>query len=125
MENELYNLLKKIHTDFDKRFESLEESNSIIKTQVDKNSLMLEELQANIKIIEKLQTSFSKQLDIFQNKDGQTLGERLGVIELAITNTSKSLNDLTEAIYLVKNAANSNELDIKALKEIANNHYSL
>ncbi|MFD3157286.1 hypothetical protein ACFIJ5_10560 [Haloimpatiens sp. FM7330] len=119
METKIYDLLEKMYVDFDKRFTNIEtqltkldnEVNNI-ETHVNKNSLMLE----------KIQTSFSEQLDRAKDKDGKTLGERLDVIELDVTNTSKSVSDAIEAIDVIKDATGSHEMDIKILKKLRSNH---
>ncbi|WP_102400088.1 hypothetical protein [Haloimpatiens massiliensis] len=122
MENKIYDLLEKMYANFDQRFTNLEKTNSEIKSQINKNSLMLEKIQTDIKTLAEVQSSFSDQLDRAKDKDGKSLGERLDVIELAITNTSKSVNDVVDAIDVIKDTTGSHEMDIKILKKIRNNH---
>ncbi|QBD84693.1 hypothetical protein EQG73_05215 [Clostridium tetani] len=122
MENKIYDLLEKIYVNFNQRFEGLEKTSSKIKSQVDTNSLMLEKIQTDIKTLAEVQQSFSEQLDRAKDKDGKTLGERLDIIELAISNTSKSVNDVVDAIDVIKETTGSHEMDIKILKKIRNNH---
>lgn len=122
MENKIYDLLEKMYIDFNQRFEGLEKTTSKIKSQVDTNSLMLEKIQTDIKTLAEVQQSFSEQLDRAKDKDGKTLGERLDIIELAISNTSKSVNDVVDAIDVIKETTGCHEMDIKILKKIRNNH---
>ncbi|SUY47110.1 Uncharacterised protein [Clostridium putrefaciens] len=122
MENKIYDLLEKMYADFNERFIGLEKTTSEIKSQVNNNSLILEKIQTDIKTLAEVQSSFSEQLDRAKDKDGKTLGERLDVIELAITNTSKSINDVIDAIDVIKDTTGSHEMDIKILKRIRANH---
>lgn len=129
MENKIYELLEKIYIDFNNRFEnlenrfdSLENTTSKIKSRVDKNSMVLEKIQTDIKTLAEVQSSFSEQLDRAKTKDGKTLGERLNVIELAVTDTSKSVNELSETIDVIKDTTGSHEMDIKILKRHKSSH---
>ncbi|MBU3194647.1 hypothetical protein LGK99_01220 [Clostridium algidicarnis] len=122
MENKIYDLLEKMYLDFNERFIGLEKTTSEIKSQVNNNSLILEKIQTDIETLAEVQSSFSEQLDRAKDKDGKTLGERLDVIELAITNTSKSVNDVIDAIDVIKDTTGSHEMDIKILKRIRSNH---
>ncbi|MBB6631308.1 hypothetical protein [Clostridium algidicarnis] len=122
MENKIYDLLEKMYADFNERFIGLEKTTSEIKSQVNNNSLILEKIQTDIETLAEVQSSFSEQLDRAKDKDGKTLGERLDVIELAITNTSKSVNDVIDAIDVIKDTTGSHEMDIKILKRIRAKH---
>jgi septal ring factor EnvC (AmiA/AmiB activator) len=101
---------------------SMKSNISTLSSKVDKNSLMLEKIQTDIKTLAEVQQSFSEQLDRTKDKDGKTLGERLDIIELAISNTSKSVNNVVNAIDVIKETTGSHEMDIKILKKIRNNH---
>ncbi|MCG4571168.1 hypothetical protein [Clostridium cochlearium] len=101
---------------------SMKSNISTLSSKVDKNSLMLEKIQTDIKTLAEVQQSFSEQLDRTKDKDGKTLGERLDIIELAISNTSKSVNNVVDAIDVIKETTGSHEMDIKILKKIRNNH---
>ena len=69
---------------------------SSLNKKVDKNSLLLEKVDCNVKTIAEVQSAFSEQLDRAKDKDGKTLGERLDIIELAVRNTSHTLANATE-----------------------------
>lgn len=69
---------------------------SILNKKVDKNSILLEKVDSNVKTLAEVQSAFSEQLDRAKDKDGKTLGERLDVIELAVRNTSHTLTNATE-----------------------------
>lgn len=94
-----------------------------LKSDVKKNSIVLEKINTNVKTLAEVQSSFSEQLDRAKDKDGKTLGERLDVIELSVTNTSKSINDLVETVEVIKETTGSHEMDIKILKKFQHNPY--
>lgn len=94
-----------------------------LTSKVDKNSLMLEKIQTDVKTLAEVQQSFSEQLDRSKDKDGKTLGERLDIIELAVTDTSKSLNNLVDTIDVIKDTTGAHEMDIKILKKSQRGHF--
>ena len=69
-----------------------------LNKKVDKNSLLLEKVDNNVKTLAEVQSAFSEQLDRAKDKDGKTLGERIDIIELAVRNTSQTLTNATEDI---------------------------
>lgn len=89
-----------------------------LENKVDKNSLMLEKMQTDIKILAEVQSSFSEQLGRAKDNEGRTLGESLDIIELAVTSTSKSVTELVETIDVIKDTTGSHEMDIKILKKL-------
>ncbi len=97
---------------------SMKSDISTLTSKVDKNSLILEKIQTDVKALAEVQSSFSDQLDRAKNKEGKTLGERLDVIELAVTNTSKSVTQLVDTIDIIKDTTSSHEMDIKILKKL-------
>jgi hypothetical protein len=123
VENKVYELLEKMYIEFNDRFSNLEKTTSEIKTQVNKNSIALEKIQTDVKTLAEVQQSFSEHLDRSKNKDGKTLGERLDTIELAVTDTSKSLNELTDTIDVIKDTTGAHEMDIKILKKAKNSYF--
>lgn len=106
MENEIKDILIK-----------LLEGQSRIETEIRKNSVQLEKIQTDIKTLAEVQQSFSEQLDRAKDKDGKTIGERLEVIELAVTTTAKTVTDLAETVEVLKETTGKNEIDIKVLKK--------
>lgn len=83
MENEIKDILVK-----------LLEGQTRLESEVKKNSIQLEKIQTNINTLAEVQQSFSEQLGRSKDKEGKSLSERLEVIELAVTSTSKSLTVL-------------------------------
>ncbi|SHH95712.1 hypothetical protein [Clostridium grantii] len=104
------------------RFTDLDNTTSDIKYKVDKNTVLLENLDTKIKTLAEVQSSFSEQLDRSKDKDGKTLGERLDIIELSVTDTSHSVNELLSTIDVIKDLTGSHEIDIKILKKHRNSH---
>ena len=92
-----------------------------VESKVDKNTLILEKLQTNIETVAEVQKSFSEQLGRSTEKSNKTISERLELIEMAVTHTSKSVSYLSEVVDVVKNTTASNDIDIKILKRLQNN----
>lgn len=97
MENEkMFSLLEKIYAEVQETKAEVKKANARIDSlefKVDKNTMLLERVNENANILAEVQQSFSQQLERAKDKDGKTLGERLEIIELAVSNTSKSLQD--------------------------------
>lgn len=55
--------------------------------------MLLERVNEHTKILAEVQQSFTQQLERTKDKEGKTLGELLDIIELAVSNTSRSLID--------------------------------
>jgi hypothetical protein len=95
VENEkMFSLLEKIYAEVQETKAEVKKANARIDSlefKVDKNTMLLERVNENTNILAELQQSFSQQLERAKDKDGKTLGERLEIIELAVSNTSKSL----------------------------------
>ena len=113
----------KLEENTNQRFTDLDRTTSDIKYKVDKNTVLLENLDTKIKTLAEVQSSFSEQLDRSKAKDGKTLGERLDIIELAVTDTSHSVNELLSTVDVIKDITGSHEIDIKILKKHRNSHF--
>jgi peptidoglycan hydrolase CwlO-like protein len=83
MDNEILSILMSLKEEIGGINNKLDNLNP----KIDKNTLMLEELNNKIDVIAEVQTSFSEQLDRAKDKDGKSLADRLNLIELAITDT--------------------------------------
>jgi len=90
--DELFELMTKMYSEIT----GMKSEISSLNKKVDKNSLLLEKVDSNVKTIAEVQSAFSEQLDRAKDKDGKTLGERLDIIELAVRNTSQTLANATE-----------------------------
>lgn len=101
---------------------TLKQDVSTLKQDVSKNSILLEKLNTKIETLAEVQQSFQEQLDRSKSEDGTTLGERLEIIELAVTKTSDSVNDLIDTVDVIKDSTASHDMDIKILKKIQRRH---
>lgn len=123
--NEIFDLLTKMYSDLtnrmdrlDNKFDKLENKMDSLEKQVSKNSVLLEKVDSNVKLLAEVQEAFREQIGRNTEKDARTITDRLETIEMAVTNTSKSVNTLSETIEVVKDTAASNDLDIKILKRL-------
>lgn len=97
--DEMFEMITKIYSEVTSMKSEIVDMKSEVSTlnkKVDKNSLLLEKVDSNVKTLAEVQSAFSEQLDRAKDKDGKTLGERLDVIELAVRNTSHTLTNATE-----------------------------
>lgn len=109
--NGIHSEMREMKSDFNNRFDGLEK-------QVTKNSILLEKMDNNIKLLAEGQESFREQIGRNSEKDTRTVTDRLETIEIAVTHTSKSVTALNETVEVVKETAASNDLDIKILKRL-------
>lgn len=123
--NEIFDLLTKMYSEmqemksnFNNKFDKLENRMDSLEKQVTKNSVLLEKVDSNVKLLAEGQESFREQIGRNNEKDTRTVTDRLETIEMAVSHTSKSINALNETIEVVKDTAASNDLDIKILKRL-------
>ena len=98
---------------------------SDLTNKVDKNTIMLEKMQTDIKTLAEVQSSFADQLGRSKDKEGKSLGERLDIIELAVSTSSKSINEVSGKLDIVSKdlnfvevATGKNIADIAHLKAV-------
>ena len=115
--DKIYELIERMYTDLKSGQEKMQTKISNLKEEVTKNSIQLEKIQTDIKTLAEVQQSFSEQLDRAKDTDGKTIGERLDVIDLAVTTTAKTVTDLAETVEVLKETTGKNEIDIKVLKK--------
>ena len=97
--DEMFEMITKIYSEVTSMKSEIVDMKSEVSTlnkKVDKNSLLLEKVDSNVKTLAEVQSAFSEQLDRAKDKNGKTLGERLDVIELAVRNTSQTLANVNE-----------------------------
>lgn len=107
----IHSEMQEMKSDFNNKFDSLEK-------QVSKNSIMLERMDTNIKLLAEGQEAFREQIGRNNEQDTRTVTDRLETIEIAVAHTSKCVNTLNETVEVVKDTAASNDLDIKILKRL-------
>ena len=99
------------------RFDTLETKVDNLETKVDKNSLLLEKLESNIKLLAEGQESFREQIGRTGNEDKRTITDRLEIIELAVKDTSNDVKNISLTVDVLKAATGSNTIDITVLKQ--------
>ena len=72
-------------TEIDSKFDNLSSDVKRIKNDVTKNSIMLEKLDSNVKLLAEGQEAFREQLGRNDAADKHTINERLELIEHAVT----------------------------------------
>ena len=127
--NEIFDLLSKMYSNLTNKINGIHsemqeiKSNfnnrlDILEKQIAKNSILLEKIYNRIKLPAESQEIFREQIVRNNEKDTQTVTDRLETIEIAVAYTSKSINVLYETVEVVKATAASNDLDIKILKRL-------
>ena len=97
--DDIFELMTKMYsemTNIESEITDMKSDISSLNKKVDKNSLLLEKVDSNVKTLAEVQSAFSEQLDRAKDKDGKTLGERIDIIELAVRNTSYTLTNASE-----------------------------
>ena len=94
-----------------------------LNKKVDKNTLVLEVVQDNMKTIAEVHSSFSLQLDKARSKDGKSIDEKFDLIELAVTNAHSSIHKVSDKIdtlakdmLVIEAVSSKNMNDIAHLK---------
>ena len=72
-------------TEIDSKFDNLSSDVKKIRNDVTKNSIMLEKLDSNVKLLAEGQEAFREQLGCNDAADKHTINERLELIEHAVT----------------------------------------
>ena len=88
-----------------------------LKADTAKNSILLEKVGSNVKLLAEGQESFRNQIGRNDSEDKRSVNDRLDVIELAATSTSRSVSDINDTVDVLKSTAANNDMDIKILKK--------
>ena len=115
--NEIFDLLTKMYSEMQEMKSDIKD----LKNDVNKNTVTLENMDNNIKLLAEGEETFRDQISRTNTQDKRTVTDRLENIELAVTHTSKSVSYLAGAVDVVKNTTASNDIDIKILKKLQNN----
>lgn len=102
------------------KVDSIEMRFDTLESKVDKNTIMLEELNNKVKVIAECQVAFTEQLGRTHENNGKTINDRLEIIELAVTSNSKNYGRLQTILDVVKDKVGINTMDI----EILNKNYN-
>lgn len=106
--NDIFELLTKMYSEMQEiktDVSQLKTDVTQLKTDVNKNTLTLENMNGNIKLLVEGQESFREQIGRSDNEDKRTVNERLETIELAIRSTSKD-------VKVVKRRVENTEEDV-------------
>ncbi|MEG1256851.1 hypothetical protein [Clostridium sp.] len=117
---ELFELMTKMYSELQETKKEINSKFEELNLKVDKNSLLLEKLDTNIKIVGEVQQSFQAQLGRNLLEDGKTVADRLDIIELAVTNSSENINDLAGNLDVVKSTVGVHEMDLRIIKHKKN-----
>ena len=91
---------------------------SNMKKDISKNSILLEKLDSNVKLLAEGQHAFKEELGRNTSDDKKSINDRIEIIEQAVTYTAKEVTNLADTIEVVKDTAASNNMDIKILRKI-------
>ena len=84
---------------------SLKTDVSSLKTDVSKNSLLLEKLDSNVRLLAEGQESFREQIGRSGNEDKRSIYEKLDIVELAVKSTSSD-------VMFIKHKVQETEVDV-------------
>ncbi len=96
----------------------LDEKLNPIKNEIQKSSLLLEDLNKKVYVVAEVQTAFSEQLERAKDKEGHTLSDRLDIIQLAVKDTSSRVKDIQKDLTRVVRATAENWAEIVELKSV-------
>ena len=91
---------------------------SNMKKDISKNSILLEKLDSNVKLLAEGQHAFKEELGRNTSDDKKSINDRIEIIEQAVTYTAKEVTNLADTIEVVKDTVASNNMDIKILRKI-------
>ena len=94
----------------------LEEGQSKLESEVKRNSIKLESIEKDIKIIVEVHTSHKDQNEISFKNTNSIIEENTGLIETAVKSVSKDVKEVKESIEVLKNMTGRHEVDINILK---------
>lgn len=86
--------------------------------KIDKNTMMLEKLDTNVKIIAEVQQAPIEQDEKNHEEIIKPLSEKVNVIELAIKDISKEVKELNEKFDKVEKVTIQNTYDVAYLKSV-------
>jgi len=123
--NEIFELMTKVYSEMqsgfsniNKRLDSLENRMKNVESQVIKNSVLLEKVDSNVKLLAEGQEAFREQIGRSNDKDNRTINDKLEVVEIAVSHVSKDVNNMVETVEVIKDATASNEMDLRIIKRL-------
>lgn len=119
--NDLFELMSKMYSEMQSMKSEMTDMRSDIsnmKKDISKNSILLEKLDSNVKLLAEGQHAFKEELGRNTSDDKKSINDRIEIIEQAVTYTAKEVTNLADTIEVVKDTAASNNMDIKILRKI-------
>ena len=126
MDSELIEILKRMEANIarmdanmktmDANIEKMDAKIGSIEAKVDKNTIMLEDLTKKVQLIAEVQTSHKEQNERQTENVMESIGNRSGLIETAVTNVSKDTKEIKDSIEVLKEMTGKHEVDINILK---------
>lgn len=119
--NDLFELMSKMYSEMQSMKSEMTDMKSDIsnmKKDISKNSILLEKLDSNVKLLAEGQHAFKEELGRNTSDDKKSINDRIEIIEQAVTYTAKEVTNLADTIEVVKDTAASNNMDIKILRKI-------
>lgn len=94
------------------------EGQTRLESEVKKNSIKLETIEKKIDTIAEVQKNHMEQTEKAQNEILNTVTEKIGIVELAVKDTSKDMKELKERFDKVENVTMKNTYDVAYLKTV-------
>ena len=94
----------------------LEVSQSKLESEVKRNSIKLESIEKDIKIIVEVHTSHNYQNEISFKNTNLIIEDKTSLIETAVKSVSLDVKDIKESIEILKEMTGKHEVEINILK---------
>ena len=117
IENNVSELNSRV-TNIENQVSELNDKVDNVENKTDRNTLLLEDINKKVEVVGEVQSAFAEQLDRAKSKDNKSLGERLNIIELAVTDTSSRVKDVQKDLAKVARATGENWAEIIELKAV-------
>ncbi len=106
MEKEIFELMTKMYNEMQKgfanvnsRLDKVESEIKDMKSEITKNSLLIEKANDNIKLLAEGQETIINQIGTSSDESSTTINNRLEVIELATKSTSKEVKFIKHKLH--------------------------
>ena len=115
--NDLFALMTKMYSELQKTNEKIDTVHKELKCEINhlqkevsKNSILLEKVDSNVKLLAEGNESLREQIGRSSSEDKRTISEQINVIELAVTSTSKD-------VKFIKHKVLNTEEDVFAIQD--------
>ena len=121
MDDKMFELLEKIYAEVQghtEQFKNVENRLDSLEKEVKKNSMKLESVETKIETLSEIQKSYMDQNDKQHTEIVLPMKESINIIELAVKNTSKDIQDLSGKFDKVEKVTIQNTYDVAYLKSV-------